>query len=227
VERRALSRSAPPASTVLRIPLRGTRLRRAVDPGSSADPLTAGNDERSAKIARLREVIDECRDGNKRILIFSQFRRALELCRTITGQETPVINGDVPLIKRAVITSRFQEADGFAALVMQIDVGGVGLNLQAASVVILMEPQLKPSTEQQAIARAHRMGQTRPAVVSRLIAADTIDDRVVQLSGFKAELFDQLARHSVLADATSELPSDVRDVNEAELLTWARKTYTL
>ena len=45
--------------------------------------------------------------------------------------------------------------------------------------------------------------------------------------GEPAELFDQLARHSVLADATSELPADVRDVNEAELLTWARKTYTL
>jgi superfamily II DNA or RNA helicase len=132
-------------------------------------------------------------------LIFSQFRRVLELCRTITGEETPVINGDVPLSKRPEITRAFQEAGGFGALVRQIDVGGVGLNLQAASVVILMEPQLKPSTEQQAVARAHRMGQTQPVVVYRLIAADSIDERVVHLSGFKAELFDQLARHNVLA----------------------------
>jgi hypothetical protein len=110
---------------------------------------------------------------------------------------------------------------------MQIDVGNVGLNLQVASVVILMEPQLKPSTEQQAIARAHRMGQTRPVVVYRLIAAETIDERVVQLSGFKAELFDQLARHSVLADAVSEPPADVRDVKEGELLAWARSRYGL
>jgi SNF2 family DNA or RNA helicase len=88
-----------------------------------------------------------------------------------------------------------------------------------------MEPQLKPSTEQQAIARAHRMGQVRPVVVYRLIAADSIDERVVQLSGFKTELFDQLARDSVLADAASELPVGVRDVNEGELLAWARARY--
>jgi SNF2 family DNA or RNA helicase len=187
--------------------------------------LTAGDDERSAKITRLGEIIDECRSGNKKVLIFSQFRRVLELCRTTVGEETPVMNGDVPLSKRAEITRRFQGADVFAALVMQIDVGGVGLNLQAASVVILMEPQLKPSTEQQAIARAHRMGQVRPVVVYRLIAADSIDERVVQLSGFKTELFDQLARDSVLADAASELPVGVRDVNEGELLAWARARY--
>ncbi|MGH3182379.1 MAG: helicase-related protein [Streptosporangiaceae bacterium] len=86
-----------------------------------------------------------------------------------------------------------------------MDAGGVGLNLQAASVVILMEPQLKPSTEKQAIDRAHRMGQTLPVVVYRLIAENSIDERVVQLSGFKAHLFEQLARHSTLAEAAGEL----------------------
>jgi len=108
---------------------------------------------------------------------------------------------------------------------MQIDVGGVGLDLQAASAVILMEPQLKPSTEQQAVGRAHRMGQTRPVVVYRLIAADSIDERIVELSGFKTELFDQLARRSVLAEAASELPVGVHDVHEGELLAWARERY--
>lgn len=60
------------------------------------------------------------------------------------------------------------------------------MNLQAASVVILMEPQLKPSTEKQAIDRAHRMGQTLPVVVYRLITENSIDEGVVQLSGFKS-----------------------------------------
>jgi superfamily II DNA or RNA helicase len=86
---------------------------------------------------------------------------------------------------------------------MQIDIGSVGLNLQATSVIILMEPQLKPSTEQQAIGRAHRMGQTRPVLVYRL------------------------ARPSVLADAASELPVGVSDVNEGDLLAWARSRYGL
>jgi SNF2 family DNA or RNA helicase len=135
----------------------------------------------------------------------------------------------VPLGKRPEIVKKFQETDGFAALVMQIDIGSVGLNLQAASVVIIiiMEPQLKPSTERQAVARAHRMGQTRSVVVYRLIAADSIDERVVQLSGFKVELFEQIARPSALAEAASELPVSVRDVNDGELLVWARERYGL
>jgi SNF2 family DNA or RNA helicase len=189
--------------------------------------LTVGDGERSAKMTRLAEIIAECRDGQKKVLVFSQFIRVLELCSTIVGNEALVLHGDVPLGKRPEVVKEFQEADGFAALVMQIEVGGVGLNLQAATVVILMEPQLKPSTEQQAVARAHRMGQTHPVIVYRLIAANSIDEHVVQLSGFKAELFNQLARRSALAEAASELPAGTRDVAEGELLEWARQRYNL
>ena len=194
---------------------------------SARRALTSGDNERSAKMIRLAEIIAECWEGQKKVLVFSQFRRVLELCRVIIGEEALVLHGDVPVGKRPEIVRNFEEAAGFAALVMQIDIGGVGLNLQAASVVILMEPQLKPSTEQQAVARAHRMGQTRPVVVYRLIAADSIDERVVQLSGFKAELFEQLARRSALAEAASEVPADMRDVDEHELLAWARGRYGL
>jgi SNF2 family DNA or RNA helicase len=108
------------------------------------------------RLLRLEEIIGECRDENKKVLIFSQFRQVLQLCKMITRQETPVIHGDVPLSKRAETTRRFQDADGFAVLVMQIDIGGVGLNLQAASVVILMEP--RPSTPYRAQASPRRHG---------------------------------------------------------------------
>ncbi|MEK8228849.1 C-terminal helicase domain-containing protein [Oerskovia sp. M15] len=99
------------------------------------------------------------------------------------------------------------------ALVSQIDVGGVGVNLQAASVVILCEPQVKPTTEAQSVARAHRMGQVRTVQVHRLLVADTVDERMVEILGTKARLFDAYARRSVLADA---LPGAV-DVSEARL----------
>jgi superfamily II DNA or RNA helicase len=189
--------------------------------------LTTGNYERSAKMVRLREIISECRESQKKVLVFSQFRRVLDLCRVIIGEETLLYHGDVPLSKRTEVIRQFQDADGFAALALQIDAGGVGLNLQAASVVILMEPQLKPSTEKQAIDRAHRMGQTLPVVVYRLIAENSIDERVVQLSGFKADLFEQLVRHSTLAEAAEELPAGVHDVHEGELLAWGREQYGL
>jgi SNF2 family DNA or RNA helicase len=189
--------------------------------------LTAGDDERSAKITLLREIISECREGQKKVLVFSQFIRVLELCRAAIGNQAFVVRGDIPLSLRSDLYRQFQQADGFAALVMQIDIGGIGLNLQAASVVILMEPQLKPSTEQQAVARAHRISQTRPVVVYRLIAANSIDEKIVELSSFKAELFNQLARRSTLAEAAADLPMGTRDVSENELLTWAREQYDL
>jgi superfamily II DNA or RNA helicase len=189
--------------------------------------LTSGDDERSAKITRFGDIIAECQDGHKKVLVFSQFLRVLELCSATIGDQTPVVRGNVPTGKRSEIYGQFQEAAGFAALVMQIDIGGIGLNLQAASVVILMEPQLKPSTEVQAVARAYRMGQTRPVIVYRLIAANSIDEQIVELSGFKAKLFEQLARRSTLAEAASELPAGTRDVGEGELLSWARERYGL
>ena len=132
----------------------------------------------------------------------------------------------MPIARRPAVVQAFQNAEGFAALVMQIELGGVGYNLQSASVVVLMEPQLKPSTETQAIARAHRMGQTRPVVVYRLIAANTIDEHILEVSNFKAELSGQLARRSVLAEAAAS-SLGVRDVNERQLLSWSRQRYGL
>ena len=187
--------------------------------------LTSGNGERSEKLIRLKEIVEECRASQKKILIFSQYRRVVSLCEFLLGEETLVLHGDVTPAKRTEAINAFTQATGFAAMVMQIEVGGVGLNLQAASVVILMEPQLKPSTEQQAVARAYRMGQTQTVVVYRLIAENSVDERIVQLSGFKAELFDRLVRRSRLADEASKHSAQVRDVTEGELLDWARKNY--
>jgi SNF2 family DNA or RNA helicase len=187
--------------------------------------LTSGNGQQSAKPIRLQEIIGECRDSQKKVLVFSQFRDVLDLCLSAIGPESLPYHGDVPIGKRPAVVREFEEADGFSALVMQIETGGFGLNLQAASVVILMEPQLKPSTEQQAIARAHRMRQTQTVVVCRLVAAASIDERIVQLSGLKAELFGQLARHSTLASAAAALR--LHDVTENDLLDWGRSRYGL
>lgn len=165
--------------------------------------LPTADGQRSARIIRLDEIIGECRAGQKKVLIFSQFRDVLRLCAAVIGAEALAVHGDVPISKRPGIVQKFEDTQGFGALVMQIDTGGIGLNLQAASVVILMEPQLKPSTEQQAIARAHRMQQTQTVVVYRLIAVASVDERIVQLSGFKAELFQQIARRSALAEAVA------------------------
>jgi SNF2 family DNA or RNA helicase len=189
--------------------------------------LTTGAGERSAKIEGLKEIIAQCRETQEKVLVFTEFLEVLELATAVIGTEAFVLRGTVPVKERPGIVRRFKETEGFAALVAQIRVGREGLNLQAASVVIIMEPQLTPASEQQAIARAQQMGQTRRVVVYRLIAADSLDEHIVQLTNYKAELFTQLARRSALAEAASELPANVHDAAESELLQWGRDRYGL
>ena len=98
-------------------------------------------------------------------------------------------------------------------LIGQIVAGGVGLNLQAASVVILCEPQVKPSLEDQAVKRAHRMGQLQRVQVHRLLTTDSVDERMLEILATKAELFAQFAAQSEVADASPE----ATDITEAEV----------
>jgi hypothetical protein len=92
------------------------------------------------------------------------------------------IDGSVSPNARQQTVDNFTGRPGHAVLLAQIEAGGVGINMQAASVVVLTEPQWKPSTEEQAIARAHRMGQVRPVHVHRLLAKDSIDERIQEIS---------------------------------------------
>ena len=87
----------------------------------------------------------------------------------------------------------------------QIQSGGTGLNIQSASVVIICEPQFKPSIENQAISRAYRMGQTRNVLVYRLLADDTVDEEITQLLENKQAVFDAFADKSDAAEKSFEI----------------------
>jgi SNF2 family DNA or RNA helicase len=123
------------------------------------------------------------------------------------------LTGSVPPAKRQRLVDDFTSARHARALVSQIEAGGVGLNIQAASVVILTEPQWKPTVEEQAIARAHRMGQARPVDVHRLLAEDTVDERMLEVLATKAALFDEYVRRSALKEASP----DAIDISDLEL----------
>jgi hypothetical protein len=123
------------------------------------------------------------------------------------------ISGSVTAARRQQLVDDFTAADGHAVLLSQIEAGGVGLNLQAASVVILCEPQVKPTLEHQAVARAHRMGQIRTVQVHRLLATDSVDERLLRILENKDRLFDAYARRSDTADATP----DAIDVSDGSL----------
>jgi len=157
----------------------------------------------SSKLDRLVDLVEEHAAAGRKVLVFSYFRHvlaALERRLSVLGS----IHGDVASDEREELMQRFRDHDGHGILIGQITAAGVGLNLQAASVVVLMEPQWKPSTEEQAIARAHRMGQTERVVVHRLLARDSVDERIMELLAGKQELFERYARESALKAASSE-----------------------
>lgn len=165
----------------------------------------------SAKIERIREIIHEAESENKNILIFSYFRDVLENLNTEFAEKSVgIINGDVPPQQRQLLVDALGTTGNI--LLAQIGAGGVGLNIQSAQVVILTEIQIKPSLEDQAIARAHRMGQTGVVHVHRIIGDDTVDERLLEVTAEKRKLFDQYARESEAAEI-----HDAVDISEAQL----------
>ncbi|MQM26721.1 DEAD/DEAH box helicase [Glycomyces albidus] len=151
----------------------------------------------SEKLERLAELVEESTGEGHKVVVFTYFLEVLEAVQHKLGDLVAgVIDGQVPPKARQDLIAGFAESDRPAVLLAQIEAGGVGMNIQAASVVVICEPQWKPSTEDQAIARAHRMGQSRRVQVHRLLAKDSIDERIREVQEGKELLFDHYARTS-------------------------------
>ncbi len=159
-----------------------------------------GSPGKSPKLEKLLDICEEANDNGHKVLIFSFFRDVIRTVQEHLGERTfEAITGDVPNTRRQEIIDEFTEAKPGSVLVSQITAGGVGLNIQAANIVILCEPQWKPSTEEQAISRSYRMGQSRNVLVYRLLTEDSIDVAMLEVLGEKADLFDLYARESQVA----------------------------
>lgn len=180
------------------------RYATAVGSGNLMEIRRAGfGPDPCGKRDRLAELLAEAAANGLKVIVYSFFLDVIDVAASVAP--VPVfgpITGAVPAVDRQRVVDGFTAHPGPAVLVAQIQAGGVGLNLQAASVVVLCEPQLTPTSEDQAIARAHRMGQVRPVQVHRLLAVDSIDERITDLLAGKRADFDAYARRSELADAT-------------------------
>jgi superfamily II DNA or RNA helicase len=155
-------------------------------------PQVSGSGAGSAKLARLMEMLPELLREGRRILLFSQFTSMLDLIKpeldalkiayveirgSTQDRETPVRQfqaGEVPII------------------LVSLKAGGTGLNLTTADTVILYDPWWNPAVEAQAIDRAHRIGQSKPVFVHRLIARDTIEEKILALQDKKRALASML-----------------------------------
>lgn len=175
----------------------------------------AGDPARSAKLARLAELVADARANERKVVIFSYFRDVLDTCARVLADDRLFgpLTGDVPPGKRQEMVDAFAAAPHGAVLLSQVQAGGVGLNMQCANVVILCEPQVKPTLETQAIARVQRMGQLRNVLVWRLLTADSVDERMREILTAKSAAFDAYARESSVAEATPA----ATDISEALL----------
>ena len=167
---------------------------------------SAKPDMQPSKLERLLELVDESIESGQKVIIFSYFRSVIEQVMHALGERAiGPITGSVSSTQRQNIVDQFQSSPIPLALVGQIQAAGTGLNIQAASVVILCEPQIKPSLEVQAIARAHRMGQVRKVQVHRLILPERVDEQMLAMLARKQSEFDQYARESELAKGISDI----------------------
>lgn len=150
----------------------------------------------SAKLKSAFDIIDEDIRNGRKTIIFSQFRRVSdaieeELCARGVGSVR--LDGDT--LDRAAPVLRFQNDPSIRVIIIGFRAGGVGLNLTAAESVVLFDPWWNPAAESQAFARAHRIGQQKAVLVSKLICSDSIEEKMLKL----------IADKSLLANSLSDL----------------------
>ncbi len=160
-----------------------------------------------SKLQAFAELVDELRDNHHKALVFSQFVDHLTLLREhldAQGITYQYLDGQTPPKKRQQRINDFQNGQGDLFLI-SLKAGGTGLNLTAADYVIHMDPWWNPAVEDQASDRAHRIGQTRPVTIYRLVTQNTIEEKIVELHHQKRDLADSLLQgtdtaHRLTAD---------------------------
>jgi superfamily II DNA or RNA helicase len=152
----------------------------------------------SSKLATFLDIISELRENKHRALVFSQFVTHLAIVRKALdaqGIHYQYLDGSTPQPERERNVKAFQSGEGELFLI-SLKAGGLGLNLTAADFVIHLDPWWNPAVEDQASDRAHRIGQTRPVTIYRLVAEGTIEEKIIQLHNTKRDLADSLLEGS-------------------------------
>ncbi|MFM2199836.1 MAG: hypothetical protein RLZZ505_3268 [Verrucomicrobiota bacterium] len=171
---------------------------------------------RSAKLERLLEISEQTIASGGRMLVFSQFRTQL------IGIETQLHSLGIDSLRldgqtrnRSELVERFQSPDGPPVFLISLKAGGYGLNLTAADVVVHFDPWWNPAAEAQATDRAHRIGQTKPVTVFRLLTRNTVEEKVIALQTTKKALAESLDESTTPTDApawsAAELERLLRD----------------
>jgi SNF2 family DNA or RNA helicase len=181
------------------------RLRQAACHPGLIDAKRTG--ETSAKLEVLMDQVEEVLESGHKALVFSQFTSLLSIVRGRLDKLGVVYEYlDGKTRDRQARVERFQSDPKCPLFLISLKAGGLGLNLTAADYVFLLDPWWNPAVEAQAIDRAHRIGQTRPVSAYRLIARDTVEEKVLELQKTKRDLAAAIigANNSVLRDLKRE-----------------------
>ena len=175
-----------------------TTLRQLSLAASLVDVAYAGK-VRSSKIDVLVEQLQEVIEEGHRVLVFSQFTGFLALVRSrLTAEGIGHCYLDGRTRNRPARIADFREGDAPVFLI-SLKAGGVGLTLTEADYVFVLDPWWNPAVEAQAVDRTHRIGQDKTVMVYRLVAADTIEEKVVALQQRKRDLFAQVVGDEAMA----------------------------
>ncbi|MFM7206833.1 MAG: SNF2-related protein [Planctomycetaceae bacterium] len=164
-------------------------------------------DESCAKLDTLLEQLDEVLDEGHKVLVFSQFTSFLAILRRRLDEKGIVYEYlDGRTTDRQARVVRFQEDPDCRLFLVSLKAGGQGLNLTAADYIYILDPWWNPAVEAQAVDRAHRIGQTRRVFAYRLIARDTVEEKILALQDRKRELAESIVRadESMIASLTPE-----------------------
>ena len=179
---------------------------------------------RSGKLARLEEIVDNVFAYEERLLIFTHFatwgERLAKHLTARTGVTIDCYHGGLSRGARDRMVDRFQHGTGPGALVLSLKAGGTGLNLTAASHVVLYDRWWNPAVEDQARDRVWRIGQERTVVAHRLVVPGTVDERVEEVVAGKRRIADlTLPKSSSVGDLDSEQLRKALGINRDQLLT--------
>lgn len=170
-----------------------TKMRQICNHPHLVDKDLKKNIEFSGKLELLREIIVDAVEGGKKLLIFSQFVQMLKILRKMLKEEKitfEYMDGSVK--NRQKVIDNFNNNNNIRTFLISLKTGGYGLNLTSADTVIIVDPWWNPMGENQAIDRAHRIGQTKKVMVYKIITKGTIEEKILDLQQNKKMMFDNI-----------------------------------
>jgi SNF2 family DNA or RNA helicase len=156
----------------------------------------------STKVEALLETLDPIMEEGGKVIVFSQFVEMLGLLKKAIAERnwpTYYLAGDTE--NRGELVQQFQEHQGEAIFLISLKAGGFGLNLTAASYVVLFDPWWNPAVENQAIDRAHRIGQRQTVIAYRLLIKDSVEEKIRSLQRSKSQLAEDVLGEDKFAQA--------------------------